>query len=112
MRGLSVSQLGGMALAFVLVAIVLGVGGTILTGVGNQACSGTFAYFSGNATTACCNGTATATTCTEFDYESISVNASNNGLTGIDTMADWLPTIAVIIAAAVVIGVIVRYFQG
>lgn len=82
-KGLSVSQMGGLALAFVIVAIVIGIGATILTQV---------------------RGTQTV--------NSIPYNASTSGLTGMDTMSDWLPTIAVIIAAAVVIGVIVRYFQG
>ena len=46
-------------------------------------------------------------TASEHDY-----NVSTEGLEGLTTLGDWLPTIAVIIAAAVVIGVIVRYFQA
>ena len=82
-KGLSVSQMGGLALAFVIVAVVVGIGATILTQVRTTQTTNSIAY-----------------------------NASTSGLTGLDTMSDWLPTIAVIIAAAVVIGVIVRYFQG
>lgn len=82
-KGLSVSQMGGLALAFVIVAVVVGIGATILTQVRTTQTANSIAY-----------------------------NASTSGLTGLDTMSDWLPTIAVIIAAAVVIGVIVRYFQG
>lgn len=75
--------MGGLALAFVIVAVVIGVGATIITQVQSTQTANSYAY-----------------------------NASAQGLTGLDTMGDWLPTIAVIIAAAVVIGVIVRYFQG
>ena len=70
-------------MAFVIVAVVVGIGATILTQVRTTQTANSIAY-----------------------------NASTSGLTGLDTMSDWLPTIAVIIAAAVVIGVIVRYFQG
>ena len=38
-------------------------------------------------------------------------NASGSGLEAIDTLSNWLPTIGVIVAAAVVIGIIVAYFR-
>ena len=82
-KGLSVAQLGGLALAFVIVAVIIGVGATIITEIQTGQTSLSIAY-----------------------------NVSDQGLEGLETMGDWLPTIAVIISAAVVIGVIVRYFQG
>jgi hypothetical protein len=82
-KGMSLNEFGGLALAFVLVAIIISIGGTILT------------------------QTRSTQTTNAVDY-----NATTQGLTGITTMSQWLPTIAVIVAAAVVIGVIVRYFQN
>ena len=36
-------------------------------------------------------------------------NASTNGLDALNELSDWLPTIALIVAAAVIIGIIVVY---
>ena len=82
MKGISINELGGLALAFAVVAITLGLGATILTQVQAQQTSNSIAY-----------------------------NASGYGLTGTNTMASWLPVIAVIIAAAIVIGIIVTAFR-
>lgn len=103
MRGLSVAQMGGMALAFVLLIVILGVGSTILSEIQSSQCTGGEAGYSGGH---CGTGGHL------FNTSTIASNITEQGLTGVDTMADWAPTIAVIIAAAVVIGVIVRYFQG
>ena len=83
-KGLTVGQFGGLALAFVVVAVILSVGGDILTQVreGQD------------------NTTAGRT---------LSYNITSEGLDGMETLGEWLPTIAVIIAAAVVIGVITHY---
>lgn len=80
---MSLNEFGGLALSFVLVAIIVSIGATILTQ--------TRSTQSANA----------------YDY-----NITTSGLSGMDTMGDWLPTIAVIVAAAVVIGVIVHYFNA
>ena len=81
---ITLRDLAGIAITFVVVAITLAVGADILTTI--QA-----PYASlGNASTAW--------------------NASYNGLLSVQTLASWLPTIAIIIAAAVVIGVIAAYF--
>jgi len=81
-KGLSVQQMGGLALAFVLVVIIIGIGATIVTEI------------------------QTGQTSLSIPY-----NISAEGLEGLETLGEWLPTIAVIIAAAVVIGIIVRYFR-
>jgi len=82
-KGISLQDMSAYALAFAVVAIVLGVGATILTQVQSTQTSGTTAY-----------------------------NATGYGLTGTSTMSQWLPIIAVIIAAAIVIGIIVTAFRG
>ena len=82
MKGLSLTDLQSMALAFALVAIVLGIGATILSSVQATQTSNSIAY-----------------------------NASGYGLTGTNTLATWLPIIAVIVAAAIVIGILVAAFR-
>ena len=71
------------ALAFVVVAVILGVGATILTQVQTTQTAATTAY-----------------------------NATGYGITGVGTLSQWLPIIAVIVAAAIVIGIIVQSFRG
>ena len=82
-KGLTLSQFGGLALAFVVVSIILSMGGEILTQISD---------------------TQTAL--------SAGKNITAKGLEGVIVFGDWLPTIAVVVAAAVVIGIIVHYFRS
>lgn len=81
-KGFTLQQLAPIAISFVVIAIVLGIGATVVEDVQDTQTE---------------NGTA--------------YNASASGMEAIDTLADWLPTIGVIVAAAVVIGIIVAYFR-
>jgi len=81
-KGMAMGDLSSVVLAFVVVAIIVGIGATVLTSVQTTQTANSLAY-----------------------------NATSSGLTGIDTFGDWLPTIAVISAAALVIGLIINYFK-
>ena len=81
-KGYSLQDMAPIAVAFVVIAIVLGIGATVLASVQADQTE---------------NGTA--------------YNASASGLTSIGTLAGWLPTIGVIVAAAIIIGIIVAYFR-
>ena len=74
-------DLSGIAITFVVLAVTLGVGSTILDSI--QAGQTADGYAS---------------------------NASTEGLVSLSTLADWLPTLATIVAAAVVIGVISFFY--
>ena len=84
MRGMTLAQFGSLALAFAVAAIIISMGAEIL----------------GQVRT-------TQTNNTSYQY-----NVTTKALTGTKTFGDWLPTIAVVVAAAIVIGVIVNYFRG
>lgn len=43
-------------------------------------------------------------------YSGTAVNATVDGLEGLEEFSSWLPTLALIIVAAVIIGIIVAYF--
>lgn len=88
-RGVGLADMAPLAIAFVFIAVVLGVGATVLEDVQTDQVTGA----------AGCN--ATDKSGCGFDY-----NASANGLSATDTFAGWLPTIALVVAAAVVIGVL------
>jgi len=74
-------DLSGIAITFVVLAVTLSVGSTILDSIqdGNVA-------------------------------DSYAANATTEGLQSLSTLADWLPTLATIVAAAVVIGVISFFY--
>ena len=80
-QAFTISDLGTIAIALVVAAIILGMGATILEKIqGTQATDGT-AY-----------------------------NSSAFGLTGLNTMAEFIPTIAIVAVAAIVIGIILVFF--
>ena len=82
MYKMNISDLAPIAIAFVFIAVVLGVGATVLTSIQAGQTASSFAY-----------------------------NASGNGLSSIDELSGWLPTIALVVAAAIVIGVL-AYFKS
>ena len=80
-KGLQLGDLSPLAIAFVTVAIVLGVSGTVLTDIRSTQTTNSAAF-----------------------------NASTNGLTGVGNLSTWLPTLGTIIAAAVVVGIVATAF--
>lgn len=63
-KGLSIGDMGPLAIAFVFIAVVLGIGATVLADVQADQTANGYAY-----------------------------NASGNGLQAVDTFSGWLPTI-------------------
>lgn len=80
-KGYTVKDLMPIALLIVVTAIAIGVGADVLSTVQADQTSGTAAY-----------------------------NASGFGLTGVSELSSWIPTIALVVAAAIVIGVLVYSF--
>ena len=80
----TISDLGTIAIALVVAAVILGMGATILEKI-----QSTQSNVSGADT---------------------GYNVSNYGLTGLSTMAEFIPTIAIVAVAAIVIGIILVFF--
>ncbi len=80
-QAFTINDLGTIAIALVVAAIILGMGATILEKI---------------------QGTQTT--------DKIAFNASGFGLTGLNTMAEFIPTIAIVAVAAIVIGIILVFF--
>jgi hypothetical protein len=74
-------DLAPAGIAFVVVAITISIGADVLTDIGSTQTDG-----------------------------SIASDATLNGTEGLGELASWLPTIALVVAASVVIGVVVAYF--
>lgn len=79
-------DMSAIALAFVVTAVTIGVGATVISGV---------------------RDTQSATGSGSYAY-----NASTQGLSSINTLSGWLPTVAIVAASAVVLGLIIRYLGG
>lgn len=82
-RGFEISTIAGIAITFVVIAIVLSFGAKIVQDLQDDVDDGL-------------NGSA--------------FNATENGLASLEEFSSWLPTLALIVVAAVIIGIIVRYF--
>lgn len=82
-KGIAMGSLSNYVLAFVVVVIIIAIGGSILSGI---------------------QDTQTANT-TEY-------NVTSEGLEGIETFGNWLVIIALVIVAVVVIGLLMMGFGG
>jgi len=79
-KGQSLAALGGIAIMFVVVAIIISFGSDIVGQIRNDTNDGTWEE-----------------------------NISTSGLNALATFAEWLPTIALVVVAGVIIGVVVMY---
>jgi hypothetical protein len=108
-KGFALAEVPSLAIVLVVVAIVLGIGSTILTQTRANQCAGTFqgvTYYAANNT---CYKVLDAENATQMGPNQW--NVSTQGLSGLNTLASWQPTWAVIIAAAIVIGIIAAYLM-
>jgi len=80
-QAFTISDLGTIAIALVVAVIILGLGATILTEIQS-----------------------TQTT------DGVAYNSSSFGLSGLATMASFVPTIAIVAVSAIVIGIILVFF--
>ena len=79
-KGFTVGQMLPLAIVFIVLAIGLGLGAQVLGTIQAGQAANSFAF-----------------------------NASQNGLVGLNTFSSYLPTIALVVVAAVVIGILVVY---
>ena len=82
-KGLSVSSIGPLAMTLVVAAIIMAFGGKILADIQADQTANSIAY-----------------------------NVTGKGLTAMTTFGNWIPTIATIVAAVVVIGLLLVYFKS
>jgi len=80
-QAFTINDLGTIAIALVVAAVILGMGATILEKI---------------------QGTQTT--------DQAAFNASGFGLSGLNSLAEFIPTIAIVAVAAIVIGIILVFF--
>lgn len=81
-KGYQLRDLLPIALVFVVATIAISIGADVIDSVQDDQTADSYAY-----------------------------NVSTNGLTGMDELGSWLPTLALVVAAAIVIGVLVYSFS-
>jgi type II secretory pathway component PulF len=84
-KGYAVGDLLPLALTFVVVAIAIAIGASVLSNVRS---SSTFVA-------------------NDYGY-----NATTKGLAAMSTFGNWLPTLALIVIAAIIIGVLIMYMAN
>jgi hypothetical protein len=97
-QGLSVA-----VITFVVAVIIFGIGSTVLNEIEQTQCD--FYWNETQGSSGECLAAASG-----LPKESLAINASEGGQQGVETFADWLPTIAVILASALIIGMVSSYF--
>ena len=79
-KGISLDMMAGVAVTFVITAVVIGIGATIVNSVGSGLTANSYAK-----------------------------NATVYGEKGLDELASWIPTVAIIVAAVIIIGLVVSF---
>lgn len=79
-KGYQVGDLLPLALTFVVVAVAIGIGAAVLQDVRDS---------------------------DSITANSAAYNATQSGLDSMETFGDWLPTLALVVVAAVIIGVLI-----
>jgi hypothetical protein len=86
----SLNELGAAAMAIVVASFMIGIGASVLLSLNNTQTS-----------TGAVGGAGTAAT-----------TVISNGIAAMTTFGTWIPIIAVVVAAVVVIGLLVTYLGG
>ena len=102
-KGFNINQVPSLGLVLVIIAIVLGLGVTILSQIKSTQC--TYSY---SALNGCLNSTG-GTGGTLGD--TLASNITTQGVQSVTTLSGWQTTWAIIIAAAVVIGILGAYLM-
>lgn len=80
MKGYSINQISAVGIVFVVAGIILSFGATILTDLQDDQTADSWAY-----------------------------NITQKALESLQTFGDWLPTLALVVVAAIIIGVLFFY---
>ena len=118
---MDVRELGALALVIVVASIIISMGAQILGSLSVNQCDYTWITNTTvptgqvinnplyTANYGCCTTLDSGNNCTVWTTDSAALNTSAQGLAGMVTFGDWVPLIALVIAASIVIGVIVKY---
>lgn len=121
---MDINDLLPLVIVFVILGVALSIGASIIDSLHQDACTdagetwiaiGTSqpsGYIGGNNPVTggfwgCCGTTDGADNCTAWDTDDARINATVNSNKAIDELASWQDTLALVIIAAVIIGVLI-----
>ena len=130
---MNINELGSIAIVLVIAAVIIAVGATIENDLAeNTLCDYTWVEGTGNTTNTttqrtnpltdswigCCftpnttyqQGVENGGYCILWVTNDTSLNVTSQGLEAMETLGEWLPIIAVVAAAVIVISLLVVYF--
>lgn len=107
-KGFTLQQIAPIAIVLVIVGITIALGQTVNDDFAEDACTDAGYYY--NATQSDCfeNGTGGNAVAAGRTYE---FNATKDSMEGNSTLSDYLPTIALVVAVAIVLGILVTYLM-
>jgi hypothetical protein len=110
----TLTSVPGTIIILVVLAILLGIGASILLTTSQVQCAGAYnatsTYAWNNTASACIVVNASGyQTLPLITAGPVAYQTSVAGLSGMNTFSQWLPTIAVVLAAAIVIGLVLAY---
>ena len=120
---MNINALVPVAVVFVVIAFTLSIGTVILEDASEEFCPGTWITNTTPATglmkvnpiydasLGCCDTVVAGNNCSAWNDDS-SLNSSGMGILSLNEMADWLPTLALVMVAAIIIGVLITYLAG
>jgi len=94
-KGLNVNDLQRIGISMLVIALVLGLGGTVLNEVKFNDSSG-------------CTENTTTHECVE-GTDTWGSNVTGFGLDSLISLSSWLPTIALVVVIAVILGIVMMY---
>ena len=122
LKGIGIGQLVPIAIIFVVAFFIFSIGSTIMQEVGDEFCDGTWItntsvpsggsggnplhsdnYFG------CCTTVTVSNNCTVWDTSKTSLNISASGLDSMEELSSWGPTLALVVIASIIIGVLITY---
>lgn len=105
-KGLKFGDFLPLALFFVVTIIAVGIGAQVLSGVESRQCKTGYIY---NTTTdTCYNSTGSFESGAGMTY---AANITTGGHSGLATFGQWMPTVALVLSAGVVITLLVSSFM-
>lgn len=103
---LSIGSLLPIGITFVVLAIALGLGATVLTSVQDTQATNNAGTHCGLNSTGGTGGTLL------YDGCGYSYNISGFGLNSVDEVSSWMPTVALVVVAVVIIGLVMLFMRN
>jgi hypothetical protein len=100
-KGFSLTEVPQLVIVFMVIALVLGVGATVLINIQESQCTYGFSETYGCLNSTGGSGGSKGTT--------LASNITGQGITSQKSLAGWQGTWVVIVAAAVILGIIYKY---